>query len=151
MSNAIRARWTIAIAITMTASAACATLAIADDGFPPVKPGLWRVVATRRSSDGTVRTWTLWRRLCTDASPLFMGYFGPGIIEKQGCRFDAARLSANRYRLTAACVIRGIGASKSEMTVFTGRDRFHAILSVREGARRYSGAEDGLREGDCSG
>lgn len=123
----------------------------AESEFPPIRSGLWEMHAVRVLPSGKSQKWTMQTRYCQDASLAFQGYWGLGILNKAGCRFESSKLSDNRYRVTSECMVRRAGKATSEGTVtLTGDDAFELEMDVQEGKRHYHATERGRRLGDCS-
>jgi hypothetical protein len=123
----------------------------AESEFPPVRGGLWELQAVRVLPSGKSQKWTMQTRYCQDAGLMFQGYWGLGILDKAGCRFESTKLSDNRYRITSECMVRRAGKATSEGTVtLSGDDAFELEMDVQEGKRRYHATERGRRLGDCS-
>jgi hypothetical protein len=119
--------------------------------FPPLRGGLWELQSVRGLPSGKSQKWTQQSRACPDANLLFQGYWGLGILEKAGCRFESTQLPDNRYRIASECMVRGVGRATSEGTVtLSGDEAFDLDIHVQEGKRRYHATQHGRRMGDCA-
>src|SRR5438128_777077 len=119
--------------------------------WPPVKPGLWELKSQRTLPNGKTQSWTGTSKQCHDPSGLFRGYWGLGILEKAGCRYQAAQLSARTFRVASRCVVRGVGIATSEAIVAVhGEGDFDMQVHVDEGSQHYRARQAGCRIAECS-
>jgi hypothetical protein len=90
-------------------------------------------------------------RSCTDTSWLFVGYWGPGIVERGGCQFRSWRLSAGRYKITSQCMVRRVGVARSTGTVvMENPDGFQLEAELVEGAKHIRISQTGRRISGCT-
>ena len=78
-------------------------------------------------------------------------HWGLGILEKAGCRYQAAQLSARTFRVASRCVVRGVGIATSEAIVAVhGEGEFDMQVHVDEGSQQYRARQAGCRIAECS-
>ena len=117
--------------------------------WPPVRAGLWELRSQRTLPNGTTQSWRT--KSCRAASNLFHGYWGLGVVEKAGCRYEAIPVSAGRYRVRSRCVVRGVGESTGESIVtLHGDTAFDMDVLITEGSRRYRATQTGCRVATCT-
>ncbi|MES1209633.1 MAG: hypothetical protein ABUS79_27160, partial [Pseudomonadota bacterium] len=75
--------------------------------WPPIKLGVWKLETTRVLPTGKKKHRTESARACTDGGDIFMGYWGGGIVEKEGCEYHPVRLASDTFKITTVCMIRG--------------------------------------------
>ena len=66
-----------------------ARLADKPDEWPQVKAGVWEIAGSWTPRQGKVKTWKENTSQCEDPTALFQGYWGDGIVERAGCRFQS--------------------------------------------------------------
>jgi hypothetical protein len=118
--------------------------------WPPLDPGVWKVTSRRTLPNGKVQNWEETLSRCVDTSELFMGYWGLGIVEEAGCRYQSVKIGQDQYSVTSECMIRRSGNVKSEATIKVKSPKeFEANVTVPEGKRLYRGNAVGTRISDC--
>jgi hypothetical protein len=118
--------------------------------WPMIQPGVWELESSRTLPDGKIQTWKDTSRECQDPTGLFRGYWGLGIVERAGCRYEAKKDSPTRFTITSECMIRGVGRVKSEVVAsIEDQSSFELQVTVAEGRRQYRGQQRGRRIGIC--
>jgi hypothetical protein len=118
--------------------------------WPMIQSGVWELQSSRTLPNGKVQHWTDTSRECRDPTELFRGYWGLGIVERAGCRYEAKKDSPTRFTITSDCRIRGADRVKSEMVASVkDQSTFELQVSVTEGRRRYRGEQKGRRIEAC--
>jgi hypothetical protein len=118
--------------------------------WPMIQSGVWELQSSRTLPNGKVQRWTDTSRECRDPTELFRGYWGLGIVERAGCRYEAKKDSPTKFTITSECMIRGAGRVNSEMVASIGdQSTFELQVNVTEGRRRYRGEQKGRRTGPC--
>ena len=132
-------------------SAASARPPVDESGqWPSVEPGVWDLRATRTLASGKALQWTEGARHCTDPTELFRGYWGPGVLDRAGCRYRSVETQPGTFKVTSECMVRSAGVATSEATVVvTDSKTFTMKISVTEGKRRYGGTQEGRRTSSC--
>ena len=111
-----------------------ARLADKPDEWPQVKAGVWEIAGSWTPRQGKVKTWKENTSQCEDPTALFQGYWGDGIVERAGCRFQSERVSATEFIVTARCEIRRVGVAISRSRVVVNDDKnFRMETELREG------------------
>jgi hypothetical protein len=104
--------------------------------WPQVKPGIWEIEEQSLGSNGKSKQWTGKMSQCHDPIGLFQGYWGKGIVERGGCRFQSTKVSDAKFKVTTECMVRHVGVATSEAVVTLKGDRaFVMKVSHREGRR----------------
>jgi hypothetical protein len=119
--------------------------------WPPVKPGIWRIETTRVLPRGKTKHSGGSGPVCGDASEIFMGYWGGGILEIRGCRYTPIRVVSEKFKVVTECSVRGLAApSHAEIEVtMHGPEAFEMAGTVREGKKTYRVTQVGRRLSDC--
>jgi hypothetical protein len=73
-----------------------------------------------------------------------MGYWGGGTVEKEGCEYHPVRVAADKYKITAVCVIRGAPPSTgiADVTLKDG-EAFEMEVTVTERKKTYRMIQSG--------
>jgi Protein of unknown function (DUF3617) len=151
MTPRIRAVLAASLAASVSLGVSSSVRDQAPGPWPPVKPGLWELKSQRTLPNGKTQSWTRTSKQCHDPSGLFRGYWGLGILEKAGCRYQAAQLSGKTFSVASRCVVRGVGISTSEAIVTVhGDDEFDMQVHVDEGSRQYRARQAGCWIAECS-
>jgi hypothetical protein len=79
-----------------------------------------------------------------------MGYWGGGIVEKEGCEYHPVRVDGDKFKIATVCVIRGAPPSNSsaDVTLKDG-DAFEMEVTVSKGKKTYRIIQSGRRVSDC--
>lgn len=118
--------------------------------WPPLRAGMWEVEYKRTLKGGKMEAWKEVISMCTDPAEMVRGYWGQGIVEEAGCRYDVARTAADEFKVSGECMVRRAGVSKSEAIVrIRGGDDFEMTVKVVEGKKVYRGSQIGHRRSDC--
>jgi hypothetical protein len=119
--------------------------------WPTILPGTWELVSARTLPSGKVQRWTEQVNHCVDAADFFRGYWGLGILEEAGCRYDAAKSSATEFRITSECMVRRAGkVGSTALVTVTSAEAFTMQVNVSEGKRKYRGTQVGHRIAGCA-
>jgi hypothetical protein len=136
--------------VVVVVGVACSVTSGVDAQWPPIKPGVWELSASRTLTDRKTQSWKRQSRSCDDPTLLFKGYWGLGILEKAGCQYRSVKVSEGQFKITSECMIRGAGRATSEATVVLKEDReFQMTVHVNEGQQVYKITENGVRVADC--
>src|SRR5262249_18420882 len=57
--------------------------------WPQVKAGVWEIAGSWTPRQGKAKKWKESTSQCEDPTALFKGYWGNGIVERAGCRFES--------------------------------------------------------------
>ncbi len=93
--------------------------------WPPIKHGIWKIDTTRVLPNGKAKHSSRSFSACGDTSYLFMGYWGGGIVEIEGCQYTA-------------------------VVTMHGPEAFELRGTVRETKKTYGVTEVGRRISDSS-
>ena len=135
-----------------TVSSAVTLLPPVDESglWPSVERGVWDLSATRTLAGGKTLQWRENARHCNDPTELFRGYWGPGVLDRAGCRYRSLEIRPGTFKVTSECMVRKAGLATSEATVVvTDSKTFTMKISVTEGKRRYGGTQEGRRTSSC--
>jgi hypothetical protein len=144
----------VAVLIGMTV-AACPTWAGTEKGdpdtaWPPIRLGMWKLETTHTSPGGKTKRWSESARACSDAGGIFIGYWGGGVVQMAGCRYQPEKVGKDHFRIATECVIRGGIPSNGTMEVtMHGEDAFEMEGTVTEGKKTYHLKQLGHRLSDC--
>lgn len=124
----------------------------APEDWPAIQTGVWDTDCSRRLPNGKTQHWKEVVSQCQDGTELLRGYWGLGLVEEAGCRYQATRLSRDEFKITSECMIRHAGDVKSEATVVVREGgTFEMSIKVVEGKKVYRGSQLGHRRSDCPG
>jgi hypothetical protein len=150
------------VAVSLFAAFANVVVAAASDGhprsavvvpagqWPKIRAGVWELLSTRTLPNGHVQKWKDTARECEDPSQLFRDYWGLGIVERSGCRYEAMQVSPTEFKITSQCMARRAGTVASDVRVsIRDEDTFELSAKVLEGRRQYRGGQIGRRVADC--
>jgi len=118
--------------------------------WPPIKLGLWKLETTRVLPTGKKQHRTESAQACTDGGDIFMGYWGGGTVEKEGCEYHPVRVADDKYKITTVCIIRGAPPSTgtADVTLKDGT-AFQMEVTVTERKKTYRLTQSGHRVADC--
>src|SRR5437764_3429135 len=118
--------------------------------WPQVRPGLWHIEGTLSVSGKKDRVWKEDSSQCTNPAFLFQGYWGDGIIERDGCRFQSSRTTNGTYAILGECSVRRRGHSQSRSTVTLDGERSFTMDTVlREGRQVRKISQTGTWKAAC--
>ena len=119
--------------------------------WPPIKLGIWKIDTTRVLPNGRKRHSGGSGPVCGDASTTFIGYWGGGIVEREGCQYKATRVADERFKIVTECIVRGLTRpSRAEIDVtMHGPESFEMAGTVREGKKIYRVSQLGRRLSSC--
>ena len=124
---------------------------VAPQEWPPVRHGIWAVEGKYAKPGGKVARWKEKTSQCTDPSALFQGYWGRGIVEAGGCRFQSKKLSDTQFTVVAECMVRRVGVARSESTVtLKNAEAFDMNIVLREGKKISKVSQSGRWLSNCS-
>jgi hypothetical protein len=125
--------------------------AVVPGDWPPIKPGIWKIETTHVFPRGKTKHSGGSGPVCGDASEIFMGYWGGGILEIKGCRYTPIRVASEKFKIVTECIVRGLAAPSHAETEVTmhGPEAFEMEGTVREGKKTYRVAQVGRRLSDC--
>jgi hypothetical protein len=130
-------------------------LAVADPvvpgDWPPIKLGIWKIETTRVLPNGRSKHAGGSGPVCTDASDVFIGYWGGGTLEIKGCRYTATRVTGEKFKIVTECIVRGFtrpSHGETDVTIH-GPEAFEMNGTVREGKKTYRVSQVGRRLSDC--
>ena len=126
--------------------------AVVPGDWPPIKHGIWKIDTTRVFPNGKAKRSSRSFSACSDTRYLFMGYWGGGIVEIEGCQYTATRVTGEKFRIVTECIVRGLARPSHAETEVTLRapDAFELKGTVREKKKTYGVTEIGGRISDCS-
>ena len=120
------------------------------EDWPTLQSGIWETECTRTLPSGKTQHWNQKVSHCRDATELLRGYWGLGLVEEAGCRYEAEKISADQFKITSECMVRHAGVAKSTATAVVGNaDTFEMRVDVIEGKKVYHGAQTGHRRSAC--
>jgi hypothetical protein len=104
--------------------------------WPRVRAGIWEIEADWTRRNGRPGHWKERTSQCHEPAEMFQGYWGEGIVERGGCRFQSKNVSEKQYNVTTECMVRHVGVATSEGVV-TLKDDATFVMEVRhrEGKR----------------
>lgn len=118
--------------------------------WPQVWPGLWLIEGTLSIPGKKERIWREDSSQCTNPAFMFQGYWGDGIIEREGCRFQSSRTMDGTYLILAECSVRRRGHSQSRSTVtLEGETSFTMDTVLREGRQVRKISQTGTWKAAC--
>jgi hypothetical protein len=122
----------------------------AREDWPTLQSGIWETECTRTLPSGKTQHWNQKVSHCRDATELLRGYWGLGLVEEAGCRYEAEKISTDQFKITSECMVRHAGVAKSSATaVVKNADAFEMRVDVIEGKKVYHGAQTGHRRSAC--
>jgi hypothetical protein len=132
-------------------SAVTVRLPVDESGrWPSVEPGVWELREARTLASGKTLQWRERVRHCTDPTELFRGYWGPGVLDRAGCRYRSNEIQPGTFKVTSECMVRNAGVAMSDATVVvTDSKTFTMKISITEGKRRYGAEQEGRRTSSC--
>lgn len=118
--------------------------------WPSLKPGTWEMDTTWTDAGGKARERKETTQTCHDPAGLLQTYWGTGILERAGCRFQSRKVNGTEFKLTAECAVRGAGTARSEATLTVENDTTFS-MNVRhvEGRRRTTFLQKGKWLATC--
>ena len=129
-----------------------ASAASAREDWPAIQTGVWDTDCSRTLPNGKTQHWNDIVSQCEDGTELLRGYWGLGLVEQAGCRYEAMRLSTAEFKITSECMVRRAGVAKSEAIVVVREGgTFEMSIKVVEGKKVYRGSQLGHRRSDCPG
>jgi hypothetical protein len=129
----------IGMAVLFYQPLAGAVDSVAPREWPPTRLGLWKLETTRIFPNGKTKHWTETAHACSDASDLFMGYWGGGIVEIEGCRYTPVKVASDKFRITTECFVRGArrpSDGEADVTMH-GLEAFEMKGAVTERKKTY--------------
>ena len=118
--------------------------------WPSVRLGTWHIEGTLSVPGRKTRTWKEDATQCTNPIFLFQGYWGDGIVERDGCRFESARSADGTYLIVGECSVRGRGHSRSQSRVTINSETSFTIETIlREGRRNRKVSQTGTWTAPC--
>ncbi len=136
-------------AVSLSSRGAAADASVHEQ-WPTLRPGIWETESKRTLPGGKTQTWKDVISECHDPTELVRGYWGLGIVEAAGCRYEAVQTVPGEFRVTSECMVRHAGVARTEATVKTkGGDDFEETAKVVEGHKIYRGSQTGHRRSDC--
>ena len=77
-------------------------------------------------------------------------YWGLGIVGEAGCRYEAAKVSREQFKITSECMVRHAGVARSNATAIVKTEgEFEMQIEVVEGKKVYRGSQIGHRRSAC--
>ena len=120
------------------------------EDWPALHPGIWETECKRTLPSGKIQAWKDHLSACKNQEEMLRGYWGLGIVEAAGCRYESERIAPGEFRVTSECMVRHAGVARTEATVKTkGGDDFEETAKVVEGRKIYRGSRIGHRVSDC--
>lgn len=108
----------------------------ANQQWPPLKPGTWQLATTWDRAGAKPRSRKETASACHDPAGLLQAYWGTGIVERAGCRFQSTRVTDAAFKVVSECIVRKVGTARSESTVtLTGDTMFSLQVRHVEGKR----------------
>lgn len=119
--------------------------------WPPIKLGVWNIETTRVLPNGKTKHAGGSGPVCSDSSYIFIGYWGGGKVEIEGCRYIATKAADDRFKIVTECFVRGLAApSHGEVEVtMHGPEAFEMTGTTKEGKKTYRVTQVGRRLSDC--
>ena len=93
-----------------------------DQEWPPLKSGKWELSTTWTEGRAGPRERKEMASACHDTAGLLQAYWGTGIVERAGCRFQSTKVSDAEFKVVTECVVRRLGTARSEATVTLAGD-----------------------------
>ena len=105
-----------------------------DQQWPQLTPGVWELETTWTPAKGKARQRKESATACQEPAALLQGYWGTGIVERAGCRFQSTKIADAEFRVISECAVRRVGIARSESTVsLDGAAKFSMKVRHREG------------------
>ena len=139
----------LAHAVLLSSRGAASDASFHED-WPTLNPGIWETESKRTLPSGKVQAWKEVLSACEHQDDMLRGYWGLGIVEAAGCRYQSERTAPDEFRVTSECMVRHAGVARTEATVkIKGGDDFEETARVVEGRKIYRGSRTGHRRSDC--
>jgi hypothetical protein len=146
-----RALWAaLSLALVAVPSNGTATASDPNEDWPAIQAGIWETACTRTLPSGKTQHWNVVVSACHDPSELLRGYWGLGAVEEAGCRYEAVKVSTDKFKITSECMVRHAGIARSTATaIVKNGGTFEMRIEVVEGKKIYRGSQIGHFQSAC--